>query len=195
MAVIWGLDLREMQWAKFKSSYMFSKEYPYRPTKMIVYQLAMIWCVCSESLGTAALSHYVDQQSFIESHSNRLAKVYNDDFVGAASYNIFVGVAVATIFGAAFFFDLFWPERHETPAVKLAWKISAVIVTVMLLGDALTLTTIVATKTARIGGVEKERAKELLKLFEKPPLTYRKDAEAIASVVFVWLGFPATVGR
>lgn len=56
MAVIWGLDLREMQWAKFKSSYMFSKEYPYRPTKMIVYQLAMIWCVCSESLGTAALS-------------------------------------------------------------------------------------------------------------------------------------------
>lgn len=138
---------------------------------------------------------YVDQQSFIESQSNRLAKVYNDDFVGAASYNIFVGVAVATIFGAAFFFDLFWPERRETPAVKLAWKISAVVVTIMLLGDALTLTIIMATKTARIGGVEKERAKELLKLFEKPPLSYRKDAEAIASVVFVWLGFPATVGR
>ena len=56
MAVIWGLDLGEMQWGKFKGSYMFSKEYPLRPAKMIIYQLAMIWCVCSESVGTAALS-------------------------------------------------------------------------------------------------------------------------------------------
>jgi hypothetical protein len=36
--------------------------------------------------------------------------------------DIFVGIFVATIFGAAFFFDLFWPERHESLSVKLAWK-------------------------------------------------------------------------
>jgi hypothetical protein len=84
-------------------------------------------------------TEYVNQQSFIESLNN-LATVYNDDYVGIASYNIFVGIAVATIFGAAFFFDLFWPERHESPSVRLAWKISAVVVTVMCFADAIAMT-------------------------------------------------------
>ena len=35
---------------------MFNKDYHLRRTKMIVYQIAMILCVCSESVGTAALS-------------------------------------------------------------------------------------------------------------------------------------------
>lgn len=56
MAVIWGLDLKEMQWGKFKNSYMWNNEYHLRRTKFIVYQIAMIFCVVSESLGTAALS-------------------------------------------------------------------------------------------------------------------------------------------
>lgn len=54
--VIWGLDLAEIKWSKFKSSYMWNNEYHLRRTKFIVYQLALIFCVVSESLGTAALS-------------------------------------------------------------------------------------------------------------------------------------------
>jgi len=56
MAVIWGLNLKEMQWGKFKSSNMFRRDYHLRRAKMIVYQIAMTLCVCSESVGTAALS-------------------------------------------------------------------------------------------------------------------------------------------
>ena len=56
MAVIWGLDLAEIQWGKFKSSNMWCGDYHLRRTKFIVYQIAMILCVVSESLGTAALS-------------------------------------------------------------------------------------------------------------------------------------------
>ena len=57
MAVIWGLDLRDMQWGKFKYEYMFkNKDYHLRRTKFIVYQLAMICFVVSESIGTAAMS-------------------------------------------------------------------------------------------------------------------------------------------
>lgn len=56
MTVIWGLDLHEIHYSKFKSSYMFNRAYHLRRTKMIVYQLAMILCVCSESVGTAAFS-------------------------------------------------------------------------------------------------------------------------------------------
>lgn len=60
--------------------------------------------------------------------------------MGILAYNIFVGIAVATIFGSGFFFDLFWPERYESPPVKLAWKVSSVVVSFMALADALALT-------------------------------------------------------
>lgn len=56
MTLLWGLDLREIHWSKFKGSYMFTPVYHLRRTKMIVYQLAMILCVCSEAVGTAALA-------------------------------------------------------------------------------------------------------------------------------------------
>jgi hypothetical protein len=148
MAVIWGLDLADMQWGKFKSSYMFkvytillssmnwtdtrpqNRDYHLRRTKFIVYQLAMIFCVVSESLGTDAISKYVDQQKDFERRPG--VSVRNNDIVGSFSFNIFVGVFVATIFGAAFFFDLFWPERSETKAVRIAWKACAVLVRLLL---------------------------------------------------------------
>jgi hypothetical protein len=56
MAVIWGLDLREIKWSKFSHRNMWNDRYHLRRTKFIVYQAAMILCVVSESLGTAALS-------------------------------------------------------------------------------------------------------------------------------------------
>lgn len=66
MTVIWGLDLHEIRWSKFGSSNMFNRVYHLRRTKMIVYQIAMIFCVSSEAVGTAALSgesslHYPSQ--------------------------------------------------------------------------------------------------------------------------------------
>jgi hypothetical protein len=163
MAVIWGLDLKEMQWGKFKSSYMFNQTYHLRRMKMIVYQCAMILLVVSESVGTAALSgissttnlspiilepksnwsflpDYVDQQDGIQTRFGRQAHVQNNDIVGVFSYNVFVGIAVATIFGSGFFFDLFWPERKESASVRLAWKICSIIMCVMTLADAIAVT-------------------------------------------------------
>ena len=59
--VIWGLDLSEIKFSKFKSSYMFgNKDYHLRRTKFIIYQCALIFPVVSESLGTAALSGEYD---------------------------------------------------------------------------------------------------------------------------------------
>src|SRR5712672_2398709 len=68
MAVIWGLDLREIKWSKFKNSYMWNNEYHLRRTKFIVYQIAMISCVVSESLGTAALSSIFILHSCLNFH-------------------------------------------------------------------------------------------------------------------------------
>ncbi|KAF2503302.1 hypothetical protein BU16DRAFT_546299 [Lophium mytilinum] len=192
MTVIWGLDLREIQWWKFKSSYMWNNEYHLRRTKFIVYQIAMIFCVVSESLGTAALSDYIDQQDYVETHNSNIF-LHNDDFIGAASYNIFVGVFVATIFGAGFFFDLFWPERHESYAVKLAWRICAILASIFALSTALTLTIIVATHRVGVSGLEGAGARPLALKRGLTPFQYRKNGRAIASVVFIWPGFLGTV--
>jgi hypothetical protein len=59
--VIWGLDLGDFKWSKFKSNYMFkNRDYHLRRTKFAVYQCALIFCVISESLGTAVLSGQCD---------------------------------------------------------------------------------------------------------------------------------------
>ncbi|CAO2653276.1 Nn.00g026870.m01.CDS01 [Neocucurbitaria sp. VM-36] len=187
MAVIWGLDLREMQWGKFKSSYMWNNEYHMRRTKFILYQLAMILCVVSESLGTAALSDYVDQQDFV-AKQNPNATVHNNNYVGIASYNIFVGVYVATIFGSAFFFDLFWPERRESSSVKLAWRICSILACLFTLSCALAYTDIVAKGSAYVTGVNAAETQKLLAAYGGSPLRYRDNGRAIASVVFLWPG-------
>src|ERR1700733_10244974 len=88
---------------------------------------------------SASYSDYVKEQTLIQ-RLHDSAQVHNDDFVGIASYNIFVGIAVATIFGSGFFFDLFWPERHESKSVRLAWKICSLLVSIIALADALALT-------------------------------------------------------
>ena len=128
---------------------------------------------------------YVKQQSRIERlHSS--ATVHNDDFVGIASFNIFVGIAVATIFGAAFFFDLFWPNRWEPLNIRWAWRISAVVVTIFCLADAIAFTVILATGKARISANSVDAA-EIARQQLTPPIVYRHNSRGIASVVFLWL--------
>ena len=103
---------------------------------------------------------------------------------------------IATIFGAAFFFDLFWPERHESPAVRLAWRINAVFASIACLSTALTLTIITATHRARVTGVPDDEGQRIASGYKGDapmPLQYRKNPRAIAAVVFIWPGFVSTV--
>ena len=106
----------------------------------------------AKSLPTHPLTpDYIHQQRHFEHQfTPRGPSIYNNDLVGIASYNIFVGIAVATVFGAGFFFDLFWPERHEAQWVKRAWLASAVTACAMVLADALAMTVIVVTRSAHL---------------------------------------------
>ncbi|KAK8221342.1 hypothetical protein IWZ01DRAFT_37722 [Phyllosticta capitalensis] len=188
--VIWGLDLKEMQWSKFKSGYMWNTDYHLRRTKFIVYQLAMILCVVSESLGTAVLSDYLNEQKFIEGKQPG-THVHNNDYIGAASYNIFVGIWVAFIFGSAFFFDLFWPERREIRGVRKAWRITSVMSCAFTLSSAIVFTVITATRRVHVEGVSYARAEVLASQWPKRksnPFEYRKNPRAVASIVFLWIG-------
>jgi len=128
---------------------------------------------------------------------NPNAYVYNNDYIGAASYNIFAGVFVAFIFGAAFFFDLFWPERHESKSVRIAWKVCGVLATIFHLAAALELTIITATHRGYVTGVSQAEGATLVGQFHKDPtpLVYKHNPRALAAVVFVWLGWASIVPR
>lgn len=109
---------------------------------------------------------------------------------------------MAFIFGAAFFFDLFWPARRESPAVRLAWKTCGVLAVVFHLSSALTLTIITAShcgyfRDSQDQGREPSYGKSLLEQFRKDgrtPLCYRHNSRAVTAVVFVWLGLASVVG-
>jgi hypothetical protein len=120
------------------------------------------------------------------------AYVHNNNYIGIASFNIFVGIYVATIFGSAFFFDLFWPERQESRAVKLAWRICSVFACMLTLACALAYTYIVATKSAYVTGVDAATAEKDLAAYGGSPMKYRDNGRAIASVVFLWPGMVFT---
>ena len=115
-----------------------------------------------------------------------------------ASYNIFAGVFTAFIFGAAFFFDLFWPMRHEDHGIRVAWKACGVMSCVFVGASAFALTIITAMKSAYVTGVSADRAEELLSQYAKyssTPLRYKDNGRALASVVFVWPGWLSTIAR
>lgn len=144
-----------------------------------------------------SVADYVDEQKLVQK-LNPSAYNYNNDYVGAASFNIFAGVFTAFIFGAAFFFDLFWPMRHEDRGIRIAWKGCGVASVVFVLASALELTIITARNSGYVDGVSPSEAEELLRQYKKysiTPLRYKDNGRALAAVVFVWLGFVFTFAR
>lgn len=198
MAIIWGLDLHDIQWSNFKSSYMFGNtDYHLRRTKFIIYQCAMIFLVISESLGTAVLSDYLDQQDSLQRKFPGI-NVFNNDYIGIASYNIFIGVFAATVFGAAFFFDLFWPDRYEPRWVQNMWMGGAIFVSIAGLADALAYTVILTLHGEIISNFnlnDPALIETLTREENKTPILYRRSGRAVASVVFLWVGWVSTVAR
>ncbi|KAG7570938.1 hypothetical protein FFLO_01136 [Filobasidium floriforme] len=192
---LWGLDLRQVHPAKFKSSYMWNNVYHLRRTKFIVYQLAMIFCVISESLGTAALSNYRDQAKDIARLETDGVAEWSGDYIGVASYNIFNGIFVAFVFGAAFFFDLIFPERREDKGIRRAWKWCAVATCFTTLASAIAMSVIFATRSSRISGTPEQVAYITQRLREtgSDPLNYRDNALAKASLAFLWPGWVACI--
>lgn len=137
---------------------------------------------------TCLSAEYNKERSRITDATGNQEHFSSSDLVGAFSYNIFVGIYVATIFGAAFFFDLFWPERQESATVRMAWKACSALTIVFTLSSAILLSVIIATRHAFLGGGFN------ITEFD-PPLEYNRNGEAIAALVLLWLGWLATIWR
>ena len=150
-------------------------------------------------LTTLFLTAHISQERYMQTHfrgtnPNQYPDLYvfNNNYVGAGSYNIFAGVYVAFIFGAAFFFDLIWPERHERKSIRIAWKITGALAVAIHLSAIITLTVITTKQRQYCKGVSDEVCDRLFSMAPKhvqEPMIYRNSARAIAALVFGWLGF------
>lgn len=71
----------------------------------------MLICLAAECTATYSLSKYEDLQTNVEMAGGHLPHLHNNDLIAAQCLTIVFCVLVATIFGADFFFLLFFPQR------------------------------------------------------------------------------------
>ncbi|KAK0355837.1 hypothetical protein LTR91_012412 [Friedmanniomyces endolithicus] len=118
--VVRGRDVATSRWSESDSEDTVGRRNKHlRRARLAVYLCAVVLCVASAWLSAAALSDYLDMARRIRTFDGT-ARVYIEDCIGVASYNIFAGVFAALIFGAAFFFDLIWPQRHQRQSARSA---------------------------------------------------------------------------
>lgn len=218
--ILWGLDLNQIRPSAFTARRMWAPRFHLRRTRFVVYQLAMILLVVGESVGTAAMSKYLDLQSYIEKAVPGVSLYQNDvrlslsvissacasaltntfQIVGVASFTIFAGVYTATVLGTMFFFNLFWPALPETKFWARTKLYSATFATLAVLGACISSTIIGAARAAHYefaAGVDHAAAVQAIRDagLTFPPLRYKKYSYVIVWLVFIWVGWLFTVWR
>ncbi|KAK0936188.1 hypothetical protein LTR29_012198 [Friedmanniomyces endolithicus] len=118
--VVRGRDISTSRWSESSGEDAPGRRDKHlRRARLAVYPCAVKFCVASASLSAAAMLDYINLARRIRTLDGT-AHVYNEDYVGVASYNIFAGVFAALIFGTAFFFDLIRPPRHQSQSARSA---------------------------------------------------------------------------
>lgn len=191
--IIWGFDLGDMKWSAFSSSEMFSRKWHLRRERFIIYQIAMLVCLAAECTATYSLAKYEKLQDHVEALSGHIASLHNDDIVASSDVTIVFCVLVATLFGADFFFLLFFPKRRYPQWYHAIKKACAVFITLGLLGATLMSTIVVASHHASIRHVTEEEADQLRAVYYRPPTQYNKWHVNVAWVVLLWIGWLATL--
>ncbi|PPQ65799.1 hypothetical protein CVT26_000384 [Gymnopilus dilepis] len=145
---------------------------------------------------TYSLSKYDHLQDNVERYSTAFsppspspASLHNNDIIDSAITTIVFCVLVATVFGADFFFLVFWPERAYPVWYSVIKKLLAVVVMAGVGVAAITSTVVITTHRAFITGVSDDVAATLTRVYYRPPLIYKKWAVNIAWLVLLWLAF------
>ncbi|GIZ36584.1 hypothetical protein CKM354_000005400 [Cercospora kikuchii] len=178
-----GLHGSEVRRKKFKPSHMWSDVYYFRRTKFIVYQACtMSLAVCS-GVSNVATTRYQDRRDDVEEKNPNIS-VDVDDLSNIRLVLTVIGGVWGLIFGMAFLFDLWWPERRESKLMSLSWKLSAILGTLAQLGATLATTAVIASGDVDIQGQDQALAERLLAAWPSP--NYREDGAAIATIVITW---------
>ncbi|KAF8319223.1 uncharacterized protein EI90DRAFT_2925714 [Cantharellus anzutake] len=149
----------------------------------------MLTCLAAECTATYSLAKYTALQEHIEKYTHGRSSLHQHDILVAEAMTICFCVFVATLFGADFFFLLFWPRRLYPMWYNFTKKALAVAITAGVFASAVLSNVVVARHTAFVVRATPEEAKALTDIFFRPPLKYYKWPTNIAYVVQLWVGF------
>ncbi|QKX53848.1 uncharacterized protein TRUGW13939_00928 [Talaromyces rugulosus] len=187
-----NMPRHDIQWRKLKSDYMYNNTYYLRKKKFIVYQFATNITGAVNSIGIAVLKPYNEVRSRTISDFPS-ARINSTDLVASLGFNIAPNILIGLFFGAAIFYDLFWPERVESRRIQWTWQLSAVVLCAMELAALLWLTVTAATHGIQIDGVTDDQANSIRQSWHGPSLDYCNDGRAVAAIIVEWIGFVFTV--
>lgn len=97
----------------------------------------MLICLAAECTATYSLSKYEDLQKHVEMTNDHRPHLHNNDIIAAEVLTIVFCVFVATLFGADFFFLLFFPRRTYPKWYNATKKALAVGITLGLFAAAI----------------------------------------------------------
>jgi hypothetical protein len=153
----------------------------------------MLVGLAAECTATYSFSKYSIQQHRIEKGTDFAATVHSDDIRHAAITTIVFCVLVATLFGADFFFLVFWPRRVYPTWYNLAKLVLAVAISIGMLAAALQSTIVVVNHSSFISGVSDDVAQQWRDFYSRPSLVYKEFPQNIAWVVLLWIATIATL--
>ncbi|KAF8881395.1 hypothetical protein CPB84DRAFT_252186 [Gymnopilus junonius] len=161
----------------------------------------MLIALAAECTATYSLSKYDSLQTNVQKYSTAFsppspsphASLHNNDIIDSAITTIVFCVLVATVFGADFFFLVFWPERMYPGWYNVTKKALAMVITAGVGVAAIISTVVISTRQAFITGVSDDAAAALIRVYFRPPLVYRTWAVNIAWIVLLWVAFAFTV--
>ncbi|KAL4911191.1 hypothetical protein BDW74DRAFT_172656 [Aspergillus multicolor] len=153
---------------------------------------ASLFSILSLALGATSLAEYLKQRSYLVSLVPK-ADINDIAYIGATSYNICC--STLSIFAPTITIWFIRPLSQQSTAIypyRLRIALGALALTAVLgLVNALILTIITATKSVSFGDSVGPRVTAYLGAAADAhgtPVLYRRDAVAIATVVFAWLG-------
>lgn len=129
--------------------------YPYRRSRVISYQVAMLVGLAAECTATYSLDKYEDLQGHIEtwfSTPSRFVHVYQNDLIDVQIATIVFCVLTACVFGADFFFLAMFPRQRYPRWYNVARRVAAVVTALGMAAAALASVVRALVRLGRDGG-------------------------------------------
>lgn len=216
MPLIQNWPREERTWGKFKASYMYNSVYYLRRTKFIVYQLATNNVQIVTGIGVNMLqgspaiiypllfdvkrsltSNIADYVAVKNTHIPNFpsAHLNTTNLIGSIAFLLFTSFTLSPFFSTALFFDLFWPERIESPAMQRIWKAGSSTICVFQFAASLAITLVIALGEVGSSGVDGEEKDMIREEWQGKQLIYKRYTLGWVLVAFCWVQFGLVVWR
>lgn len=118
------------------------------------------------------------------------------DIYATFIFVVAAAIAMALLFEVAYHFDLFWPERVESPCMQWVWKTLAVLLTTAHGAASIASLYVVTQRSVAIHGVAGDAVDAIRANWDQQAsLVYRDSTFAIICVIVGWVSFVCAAYR